>query len=92
MMLPAAHNKLQMQRRGPYVVAERVRHTDFRIDFGSQTKVYNINKLKQYFERAESVRMTAKVLEDTDNEDPGVSDHARPEVLLDATGRALVRG
>ena len=40
-MLPTAHNKLQTQWRGPYVVAERVGHTDYRIDFGNRTKVYH---------------------------------------------------
>ena len=32
-MLPTAHNKLQMQWRGPHRVVERVGATDYRVDF-----------------------------------------------------------
>jgi len=40
-----------MMWKGPYDVVECIAATDYRIQFGSHSKVFHINMLKRYFER-----------------------------------------
>ena len=51
-MLPTDHNKLLMRWKGPYVVTEKVGETDYRIRIGKHMKVFHINMLKRYVQRA----------------------------------------
>ena len=51
-MLPTDHNKLLIRWKGPYVVTEKVGETDYRIRIGKHMKVFHINMLKRYVQRA----------------------------------------
>jgi hypothetical protein len=45
-------NKLELIWRGPYVVTEKINRFDYRIQIGTKQKVYHINLIKEYQERA----------------------------------------
>jgi len=58
-LLPTEESKLLMQWRRPYTVTERVGLTDYRVRMGDTEKVYHINMLKQYYEKARAANDTS---------------------------------
>lgn len=50
-LLPTKANKLLLQWKGPYTVAERVGDLDYKIQTGKKLKTYHANMLKRYNER-----------------------------------------
>jgi len=58
-LLPTDSNKLQLQRKGPFEILERVRGDDYRIQLVGRTKTFHANMLKKYWsrEREDSVHV-----------------------------------
>lgn len=54
LLLPLKHNKLELQWQGPFIVLKRMGNCDYQIKKGSKKKVFHINLLKEYVERAGS--------------------------------------
>ena len=52
-LLPTDENKLLMHWRGPYPVRARTGMNNYAVDINGKTKVYDINMLKQYFDRGD---------------------------------------
>ena len=50
LLLPTTANKLQMQWKGPYMIAE-VSKNNYKITVGNKTRLYHANMLKKYFPR-----------------------------------------
>lgn len=48
MLLPTASNKLLMQRRGPYIIVQKVGSVDYKIDVDGKLKTFHANMLKRY--------------------------------------------
>ena len=53
-LLPTDHNKLLMQRKGPFEISSVVGLNDYRVKVKGKEKVYHANLLKKYFEREET--------------------------------------
>ena len=51
LLLPEAHNKLQMRWKGPYIVTEKLSGLNYRIQTGKKEKIFHINLLKKYVDR-----------------------------------------
>ena len=50
MLLPTNHNKLLLQRKGPFVVPEAVNRMEYKIWKDGNTKIFHANLLKAYLE------------------------------------------
>ncbi|XP_033098347.1 uncharacterized protein K02A2.6-like [Anneissia japonica] len=51
LLLPTDHNKLLLQRKGPFKVTKVVNEFDYEIDLNGKCKIFHINLLKQYFSK-----------------------------------------
>ena len=56
-LLPTDSNKLQLQRKGPFEILERVRGDDYRIQLVGRTKTFHANMLKKYWSREHDNRV-----------------------------------
>ena len=54
-MLPTYHNKLLLRWKGPYPIMEKVGVADYRIKIGEQLRLFHINMLRKYIDRASPV-------------------------------------
>jgi len=64
-LLLTDENKLLMQRRGPFVVLERVNHCDYKIQLSGKVRFFHANLLKKYWDKREDTTETlgAAILE-----------------------------
>ncbi|XP_070184061.1 uncharacterized protein [Littorina saxatilis] len=77
-LLPADHNKLLMQWKGPYEVEAVVGINDYKVNVGKKSKIYHANLLKLYVERPpEAVQVAASA------EEPAELDEFDGEELLE---------
>ena len=53
LLLPTAHNKLELKWQGPYQILQVMGHNNYRLKVGGQERTYHVNMLKEYFERKE---------------------------------------
>ena len=53
LLLPTAHNKLELKWQGPYDIVKVMGHNNYRLKVGGQERTYHVNMLKEYFERKE---------------------------------------
>ena len=66
-LLPTDHNKLPMQRKGPFEVSGVVGLNDYKVHVKRKDRVYHPNLLKKYFEREDSVSVGAVAAETNAN-------------------------
>ena len=66
-LLPTDHNKLLMQRKGPFEVSAVVGLNDYKVRVKGKERVYHANLLKKYFEREDSVPVGAVAVETNAN-------------------------
>ena len=57
-LLPTNQNKLLMQWRGPYEVVEKVGPVDYKLKINGKEKIYHVNMIKQYHDRASNQQQT----------------------------------
>jgi len=53
LLLPTAHNKLELKWQGPFDVLKALGHNNYRLKIKDQERTYHVNMLKQYYERRE---------------------------------------
>ncbi|XP_013382645.1 uncharacterized protein LOC106153310 [Lingula anatina] len=77
LLLPTDHNKLTLQWKGPFEVAEVVNKWDCRVSVNGKMKTYHVNLLKKYLERDTPIQEMEQVnmaVIEPDLHDEGVID------------------
>lgn len=52
-LLPSDSNKMLMQWKGPFMITAKRNEVDYEFEVGGKRKVFHVNRLKKYEERAE---------------------------------------
>ncbi|XP_025084054.1 uncharacterized protein LOC112558046 [Pomacea canaliculata] len=68
LLLPTAHNKLQVRWRGPYSVTKKLSGLNYQVKLGNKEKTFHINLLKKYVERPASLLFAAVVNEEEEQD------------------------
>ncbi|XP_053381689.1 uncharacterized protein LOC128549191 [Mercenaria mercenaria] len=90
-LLPTSHNKLMLQRKGPFEVAEVVNKFYYKVKIGDRVGVYHINLLKKYEEREDKVCASVAVIEAEIESETGVVDDESLLNLVNTSGTETYR-
>lgn len=71
LLLPEAHNKLQMRWKGPFIVREKLSGLNYRIQTGKKEKIFHVNLLKKYVHRDDQTAQTDLVVATVVTEEEG---------------------
>ncbi|XP_053406591.1 uncharacterized protein LOC128559314 [Mercenaria mercenaria] len=90
-LLPTSHNKLMLQWKGPFEVAEVVNKFDYKVKIGGRVGVYHINLLKKYEETEDKVCASVAVIEAEIESETGVVDDESLLNLVKTSGTETYR-
>lgn len=74
LLLPEAHNKLQMKWKGPFVVTAKLGGLNYKVQTGKREKIFHVNLLKKYISREDQTTQADFVVATIVTEDEGETD------------------